>query len=305
MSQRHQLPFVTLDVFTTTAYEGNPLAVIHIPPGLNPPINQAQKQAIAREFNLSETVFVHDIDETVEKSHSRKIDIFLTNAEIPFAGHPTIGAATHLRPFGVTEVITKAGPIPIQEGGGGKLKAQVPFNTRIHARTLGDLTSLVGPLNANPEIAAAEKSAKFVSIVPGMTFAVIELPSLEHLAQLSRGPFALRKDEVLDEGWRDTFAARYYFVRLGSENGVEKVRTRMIEVTLEDPATGSAASALGCYLAEAQGSSWKGEITQGVEMGRRSDISLEVSFQDGKVQEVLLGGTAVEVMKGTLTAPLL
>jgi PhzF family phenazine biosynthesis protein len=93
MSSPQQLDFLTVDVFTSKRYEGNPLAIIRIPDGVT--ISQEQKQAVAREFNLSESTFLH------EKSLDSQgdvwtVDIFLTTAEIPFAGHPTIGTACYV-----------------------------------------------------------------------------------------------------------------------------------------------------------------------------------------------------------------
>jgi PhzF family phenazine biosynthesis protein len=83
-----RLSYVTLDVFTQTSYAGNPLAIVKVPS--NQSLTQEQKQLIAREFNFSETVILH---ENEAASYEHTIDIFMTNAEIPFAGHPTIGAA--------------------------------------------------------------------------------------------------------------------------------------------------------------------------------------------------------------------
>lgn len=80
--------FTTLDVFTKTKFEGNPLAIVTIPAGSEP--SQATKQQVAREFNLSETVFLHETEDAA--STRRRIDIFVTDAELPFAGHPTIGS---------------------------------------------------------------------------------------------------------------------------------------------------------------------------------------------------------------------
>jgi PhzF family phenazine biosynthesis protein len=95
------IQFTTLDVFTTSAFEGNPLAVVTIPPpSQQAPLTQSQKQRIAREFNLSETVFVHDVENRAE-TDERKIDIFTPQFELPFAGHPTIGTAVFLQPQGV------------------------------------------------------------------------------------------------------------------------------------------------------------------------------------------------------------
>jgi PhzF family phenazine biosynthesis protein len=87
-----QLEFVTVDVFTSKPYEGNPLAIIRIPHGVN--VSQEQKQAIAREFNLSESTFLHENGPDVQ-GDAWAVDIFLTTAEIPFAGHPTIGTACY------------------------------------------------------------------------------------------------------------------------------------------------------------------------------------------------------------------
>jgi PhzF family phenazine biosynthesis protein len=93
MSSSTQLEFVTVDVFTSTPYEGNPLAIICIPNGIT--ISQEQKQAIAREFNLSEATFLHEKGPDAQ-SDAWDVDIFLTTAEIPFAGHPTIGTACYV-----------------------------------------------------------------------------------------------------------------------------------------------------------------------------------------------------------------
>jgi PhzF family phenazine biosynthesis protein len=93
MSSSSQLEFVTVDVFTTQRYGGNPLAIIRIPHGVT--ISQEQKQTIAREFNLSESTFLHEKSEDAQDD-DWVVDIFLTTAEIPFAGHPTIGTACYV-----------------------------------------------------------------------------------------------------------------------------------------------------------------------------------------------------------------
>lgn len=83
--------FVTFDVFTETRFKGNPLAIVWVPRNVS--LEQEAKQKIAREFNLSETVFLYDIE---DRSLDRKIDIFIPTKEIPFAGHPTIGTICYL-----------------------------------------------------------------------------------------------------------------------------------------------------------------------------------------------------------------
>ncbi|KAF3345242.1 Putative HC-toxin efflux carrier TOXA [Verticillium dahliae VDG2] len=290
------LDFVTLDVFTTTPYQGNPLGVVHLPH--DRPITQAQKQAIAREFNLSETVFLHDVDPANDPDPTtRRIDIFMTKGELPFAGHPTIGAAAYLRSRGVTTLVTKAGPIPITAGpeDGAALRP--------------------GSLHAVPAIRGAELAAPLFSIVNGMTFALIRLAGLEELAQVSPGRFPVAACDIMDEGWHETFIGRYYHVITGTSVGADgtrtvRLRTRMVEDEMEDPATGSAACALTSYLAlhEYEEREVRFEVTQGVEMGRRSDIGVVVKVAVGTggqrmVDGVQLGGSAVEIMRGAVLEP--
>ncbi len=93
MASSSQLDFVTVDVFTSQPYGGNPLAIVRIPHGRT--LSQEQKQIIAREFNLSETTFLH------ENAHGATedqwtVDIFMTSQELPFAGHPTVGTACYV-----------------------------------------------------------------------------------------------------------------------------------------------------------------------------------------------------------------
>ncbi|KAI9900568.1 hypothetical protein N3K66_004830 [Trichothecium roseum] len=306
------LPFVTLDVFATERFKGNPLAVITIPHGTTPYPTQQQKQAIAREFNLSETVFVHEHGDP-SRASQRDIDIFLTNAEIPFAGHPTIGTAVSLLAAGVSTLVTKAGPIPVAETKPGLVHAAIPHNVRLHAKRLRDISFPAGHggLSADPVVRGAEAAAPVFSIVKGMTFVLIELPSLEHLAGVQRSQTQFPVATLLDEGFNTGFIARYYFVRLppsaeDSSTGAVRIRSRMIESDFEDPATGSAACSLCSYLAafekthDGEDRKVRYEITQGVEMGRDSHIVVEVGTKGGQVDSVSLGGTAVQVMRGTV-----
>ncbi|KAI1354090.1 hypothetical protein F5Y01DRAFT_36748 [Xylaria sp. FL0043] len=308
------IPFTTLDVFTSKRLQGNPLAVVQVPASLRDRLTQPLKQKIAQEFNLSETVFLHD--ETSESGpKARNIDIFTIEKELPFAGHPTIGTATFVRQHlaggeGVQTLITKAGPIGIAPSPLG-IQARIPHNVHLHKRTLHDLLSspdtadvVKRGLHPNPEIAKAECAAPLFSIVSGMTFALVRLPSLELLREVKklRLDFDAVRGVLLDEGWRDSFVSRYYYVDVeGGEEGIRGLRARMVELGFEDPATGSAATALGAYLTltqEKKGT--KFQVTQGVEMGRKSVISVETTMEEDKLAEVYLGGTAVVVMQGTL-----
>jgi len=93
MTASSKLDFVTLDVFTAKPYQGNPLAIVRIPNGHV--LSQEQKQTIAREFNLSETTFLHEKAAATEDDEWT-VDIFMTSKELPFAGHPTVGTACYI-----------------------------------------------------------------------------------------------------------------------------------------------------------------------------------------------------------------
>lgn len=296
-----ELPFVTLDVFTTERYKGNPLAVVTVPASVSTPPTQEQKQLIAREFNLSETVIVHE-----SEGHSRKIDIFIPEAELPFAGHPTVGTAISLLKDGVTELVTKAGPIAIKKEGENFVKADIPHNVRLHKNSLkaAEESSRPGYLSSVDQIREAELEAPIFSICQGMAFSLVKLPSLDVLSQVACtvGSFS---EKILDEGWQEGIIGRLYYVEQKSDKeDVVKLRTRMVLISFEDPATGSASCALGAYLSLHGGrkdGNTRYELTQGVEMGRQSDIVVDVAARNGAIETVSLAGTATQVMKGYVT----
>lgn len=292
-----ELPFVTFDVFTKERFRGNALAIVTIPKDFTPKPTQAQKQTIAREFNLSETVFVHE-----EDGPSRHFDIFLPHSEIPFAGHPTIGTAVSLLPLGVNTLIAKAGPLAITQPTPGFVQASIPHDTHLHAARLRDVPSF-GPsdLSTVPEIRNAELNAPIFTIVNGMNFILAELDNLDILSKVVLSPCKFPLEKLLDAGSPAGLLSRYYYVKLQEEPGKVVIRTRMIEGTFEDPATGSAACCLASYLSlhdNKQEGTVRYEITQGVEMGRDSDIIVEVAIKDGKIDTVSLAGTATQVMRG-------
>lgn len=328
-SATNTFDFVTVDVFTESRFAGNPLAVVLVPAHLKDGIAQETKQRIAREFNLSETVFLHKApDEADASNKTRQIDIFTIEEELPFAGHPTVGSAylvlNHLKWSHVNTLLTKAGPIRISPEGRA-VKAAISHAVHLHNQTLGsifasapaELDKVLGhALSDHPEIRKAELDGRPVSIVKGMTFLLVQLPSLKHLELVSTSK---RLDfgavpSLLDQGeWHGGFVARYYFVPIkapaaGDGKAAWQIRTRMVELGFEDPATGSAACTLASYLTmrdrPEQGAEF--EITQGVEMGRASQISVQVvpenaSGGEYQIKDVLLGGTAVVVMSGSIS----
>ncbi|KAK4073752.1 hypothetical protein Trihar35433_3226 [Trichoderma harzianum] len=304
-----ELPFITLDVFTRTRFRGNPLAVVTIPANVPKP-TQEQKQIVAREFNLSETVFIHDVADP-ETNHSRQIDIFLTTDEIPFAGHPTIGAAVSLlrgSPHPVTELVTKAGRIAVTRTSEDSATATVPHNVHLHAATLSSYAGITAAqLQANDEIRKLELAAPIFSLVKGVSFALIELPSLELLAEVTASGRKFNAEGFLDQDWQNGFIGRFYYVRTGSSTAdgvpVVQLRTRMMAEGFEDPATGAASSCLAAYLStegddKQTTPTRRYDFTQGVEMGKESRIQVDVNLKDGALDTVILGGPAVQVMRG-------
>lgn len=313
-----KLDFVTIDVFTDKPYEGNPLAIIRIPHNVH--VTQEQKQRIAREFNLSESTFLHE-NSSDAKEDEWTVDIFMTSKELPFAGHPTVGTACYVlsriaEERGITDGVIdaaftlKAGPVGLRYDVEKKTaKAAIPHHVHVHEKrwSKDELFKLQPGLARAHERSQikAQDDYPIVSIVKGMTFVLVELESVEALAKVSLAGQSVEIDG-LDEGWNDTFIGTYFYVRTGkSKGGATQLRTRMIEGPLEDPATGSAASDLVAYLSLNEGKAGetlKYELVQGVEMGRRSEILIDIVMaNDGGIETVYLQGGAVQVMEGRLT----
>ncbi|KAF1810902.1 Diaminopimelate epimerase-like protein [Eremomyces bilateralis CBS 781.70] len=244
----------------------------------------------------------------------------MVGAELPFAGHPTIGTlwycANHYLPKEVLRQETGDRWIPITlNAKAGKIeagynprtgfaKASIPQDVHIHTETLTQ-TSLLSSQPALRQFAGQiQERLPLVSIVKGMTFALIELPSVETLGSVHL-PQA-HPDVALDEGWMPSFVGTFYFCRIRNASAprhTEKLRVRMLQENIEDPATGSGSAALGSYLAlqRKEAGEFRFEITQGIERGQKSEIVVTVTvIEEGKVDKVVLEGTAVQVMKGKL-----
>ncbi|KAF2450357.1 phenazine biosynthesis protein-like protein PhzF family [Karstenula rhodostoma CBS 690.94] len=302
------LEFAIVDVFTDKRYEGNPLAIVRLPASSK--LTQEQKQNIAREFNLSETTFLHE--PTGGESCVWTVDIFMTQAELPFAGHPTIGtaclalseAAEKDNAEGIVRGTfnLKAGPVQLQYDTASKTaKAAIPHDVHVHKR-VWTRDELLAQQPALAEFAGDNQKIPIVSIVKGMTFVLIELESLDALQKVQLTTTVTV--DGLDQGWNETFVGTYFYVQTSNSGGVRQLRTRMIEGSLEDPATGSAASDLAAYLSLLDGKpgqTLEFAITQGVEMGRRSEIAVSVLMGTEKgIETITLGGGAIPVMEGRL-----
>lgn len=297
-----ELSFITLDVFTRTHFRGNPLAVVKVPSAVH--VSQEQMQTIAKEFNLSETVFLHERQDESEAECEWRLNIFTTKRELPFAGHPTIGTACYAlgalaRNAANGRLLAKAGPIELQYAD-GVAKAAIPHDVHVHTEHVFGADDL---LEAQPALKDTSVLAiDTVSPVKGMNFVCVELPDLESLAlpHITGCEPAVQ----LDRDWAHGFIGLYLYVRLpGSSPGSMMLRTRMIEIAFEDAATGSAACGLSSFLAlKSRQKVTSFAITQGVEMNRESNIGVEVTLNDDcrAIQTVQLSGSAVQVMEGTL-----
>lgn len=287
----------TLDVFTTRPYEGNPLAVVIDGDGLS----QARMQAIAREMNLSETVFVQK--PTAPRALAR-LRIFTTLRELPLAGHPVIGTWFLLAELGV--VPAQPGGVHVwQQTGAGLLPVEITFANQRPARVT--MTQL--PARFFPARFSRAALMRSLGLKPA------ELARTLPLEYVSTGIFnlmvPLRRRRALQRIRMDVHSlgrlisgkgvVAYCFV-LG---GPGKVFARgMIPWELqEDPATGSAAGSLGAYLVRhgRLAARRRLEILQGVEMGRPSRIRVQV-YDDRDQLVPRVTGAAVRVFEGTLDA---
>ncbi len=296
--------FVTLDVFTDAAFGGNPLAVFPDGRGLDAPT----MQSIARELNLSETVFVFPPDDAV---HTRKVRIFTPAIELPFAGHPTVGTAFALVALGdvdadgpeITVVLEEGvGPVPVRVRcvGGEPVFAQL---TAAQAPDERAVTTRPGDLAAVLSLSVDDLRADRLgpgAVSCGLPFLFVPLRDID----------AVRRARLDHQAWRrsleSTWAPHMFLFATQGERPGSDVHARMFGPAVgidEDPATGSAATALAVYLAERSGQSdgllgWV--VEQGFEMGRASLMEIEAELGGGKVLAARVGGAAVMMSEGTI-----
>ena len=298
-----KLKYHILDVFTPTRFLGNPLAIVHVPASESQNLAKRQKLQIAREFNLSETVFFHENLPSASNGDGLEIEIFTPKEELTFAGHPTIGFSWFAlvgpgkgkRVVSEVTLHTRAGNIPAILEGSGRVRLQVPIDFRAHEDVqIPSFKKAQLNLHNDDYINGVAGAEGVASVVKGTTFVLLELASEDALRRLQG------IDQVLDVPglgeWKGRSVGLYAFYEKG--DGV--VRTRMMRGTFEDAATGAAASSLGGWLARRKGpGSWVFEMIQGVEMGRRSEIEVRVEVNaDEVVQKIELCGQAVHVAEG-------
>jgi trans-2,3-dihydro-3-hydroxyanthranilate isomerase len=297
MAKMTELDYFVLDVFSDAALKGNQLAVVMNTAGLT----TEQMQAIAREFNLSETTFVERRAPEVERAEGVRVRIFTTHDELDFAGHPTLGTASALRTFAPStlagDTITlrlNVGPVPVKfssDGAFGEMTQPEPKFGELLDR--GKVAELIG-LDAGDLDPALPPQI----VSTGTAFAIVALSSFDSLARLR-----VRPAEATD--WLRERKARWFYVLAPTGATEPDYRARMQFEGGEDPATGSAAGCAIAYLVH-QGAVAAGKrihLRQGVEMARPSDLFLSAEMESGRVTSVRVAGSTVLVAKGQLFLP--
>ena len=299
-----KLPFATYDVFTNRRFGGNPLAIVEEADQLT----DAQMQIIAREFNLSETIFVRTAK---DPANTASVRIFFPTAEIPFAGHPTVGCAIHLASKKYKPGCAFETEIRLEEVAG-----LVPVKvSRIGDVPRAQFTAPVTPFAVDvppppPEMIAlalglSPADVGFDGHVPGVfkggpSFLYVPLKTRE----------ALARARVIEPHWSEVFATlgtrmAYMYTR-GGDAAETAYRARAYaphEGIPEDPATGSATAILAAQLLAAEklkDGTHRFRLEQGYEMGRPSDLWLEADVAAAKLTAVRVAGQAVQIMSGVL-----
>jgi trans-2,3-dihydro-3-hydroxyanthranilate isomerase len=286
--------YCTCDVFTDRVFGGNPLAVLVDAQGLA----DAEMQAIAREFNFSETTFVTP---AFDSSHTARVRIFTPGGELPFAGHPTVGTAFVLASTGTADgdlVFEEGvGPVPVRIDRAGDGRVVCCTLTAARLPELGPTPPDRAAIAAMLGLAEADLTGPAECWSCGVDFLFIPLASAEALtrARLDLGRWRSALDNYVTQNV-------YPFAQVDDSIW----RARMFAPGLgvpEDPATGSAAAALAGWLASKSGISsgtlnW--EIRQGDEVGRPSRIFLAADLERGAPTAVRVGGASVMVCEGVL-----
>ena len=295
--------FVTVNVFTGTRFAGNPLAVFPDARGLT----DAQMQALAAEFNLSETTFVLPPD---NPQHHARVRIFTPKIELPFAGHPNVGTG-----FVLAHAHGEPARAPGVRGAGraGARAHPARAGRRDHRRT-DRRTARAVDRHCDPDRdrrrlrrPGAGRHSHHAAFAAGRLgrHAVCDRRGgdLEALSRASPDIAAFRA-AAAQFGEISTRFALYLYVR--RDGDATRLRARMFAPlggVLEDPATGSAAAALAALLtslAPGENADLHYEIEQGVEMGRPSQIIAGAQKTAEGPVLATVAGSCVNVMRGTV-----
>lgn len=294
------------DVFTQTMLAGNPLAVIFDGEGLDDKV----MQAIAREMNLSETVFVHS---AANPAHTAKLRIFTPSRELPFAGHPTVGTAVALAELQRGSDVD-ADIVCVLEEQIGPVRCAVRLRTAAAAFAEFDLPKTPVPvdlsldrqgiadaLSLNAGVIGFENHRVSVWSA-GVPFVMIPVHNLGSVETLEFSAQLWEKVAPFVEGG---LASAFVYCR-GGVNHQARFHARMFSSDMgiaEDPATGSAVAALAGAIHHFDALPDGHHpilVEQGVEIGRPSYIHLHMDVKEGQIAKARIGGQAVRLARGTL-----
>jgi trans-2,3-dihydro-3-hydroxyanthranilate isomerase len=287
------------DVFTSTRFGGNQLAVLPEAQGLS----DRQMQQVAREFNFSESAFVLP----PEQGHTRRVRIFTPAIEVPFAGHPNVGTAFTLATTGAFGPIDESITVTFEEKAG-----LVPIAIRRWDGSFWCELSAPERLSLGKTV-SAETLASAVSLAPGDVVTTTHPPQvasvgLPFLMAELKDRSALARARVNGPGF-DALAAQgvtpdvHLYTRSADEFDIRARMFAPFDGVPEDPATGSANCALAGFLShysEARDASPSWRIAQGVEMGRPSVLEARAEKRDGVVVGAWIGGASVLVSEGVI-----
>lgn len=289
--------FETLDVFTRQRFGGNPLAVVHAADALS----DAAMKTVASEFNLSETIFLRAPQ---DPDNTASVRIFNRTHELPFAGHPAIGAAVAL-----ARRVTVRGPVRL-EAQAGLIVARLEHDD--DGSPIGATIIAPQPLSLGPELSVAEVAHCLGLSEKDLVTAshrprVASMGSVYVLSELR--PEALARCAPDLSAFRAVVASRpdlagRLSIHVYARSGAGPVRARMfapLAGTWEDPATGSANGPLAGLLLQLSGAdSETFQIEQGADMGRPSHLTVRAWRADQAIHAEIAGG-CVSVMQGEIT----
>jgi trans-2,3-dihydro-3-hydroxyanthranilate isomerase len=300
--------FHTVDVFTDHLHGGNPLAVVPDARGLS----DAQMQAITREFNYSETVFVFP---PRDPANTRSVRIFTPGSELPFAGHPTVGCAFVLASIGdvpaegaETRIVLEegVGPVPVMI----RFANGRPVFSQLTSAKLPEINDPPPPpetlceiLSLEPSHIVADDMIEPEAVSCGVPYLFIPIKKPEMLSWVKVD--MMKWEQALRDYWAPEMFV-YSTEEWGNIFEGGHIRAPMFAPGLgigEDPATGSACAALAGFLAlraETRDGTLRWTVDQGVEMGRPSRLELEVDLKRGQLAAIRVGGSSVLVSSGTL-----
>ncbi|PYS83987.1 MAG: PhzF family phenazine biosynthesis protein [Acidobacteria bacterium] len=301
-----RLHYHLVDVFTDRAFGGNPLAVITNGRGLP----TETMQAVAKEFNLSETTFVLPPD---DPRHDWRVRIFTPGSELPMAGHPTVGtsfvlAREHLvrRDSDETNIVLEEGvgpvPVRIEFKGGEPVFAEMSQPLPRFGPRLEDARAVAEMLSLDARDLDAELPLEVVSC--GVPFLYVPLRSLDAARR------ARPRAELIERAAVDGVPPEVFVFTREVEHEGSTVHSRMFAPGLgitEDPATGAASGPLGCYLVQhglvVCDSSAEIVSEQGIEMGRPSFVKIRIERSRENITAVKVGGQCHFMGEGFIEIP--